>query len=117
MAREFESVKRVYTDKEMAEMNDALVQSVGEVKTLRGEKKQADSTLGAAIKTAEKTVFDLQEKLSQGYELVEVEVMALMNEPEPGRKQIIRIDTSQVLRVEMMTPRELQQSLFEDRAE
>ena len=108
--RQYESVRRPFTGQEMADMNDGLVQAVGEVKTLRAEKASRTTTLGAAIKAAEAHVFDLQEKLSLGYELIDVEVFAVYDEPEPGRKKIVRTDNSEVLRVEPMTPRERQQS-------
>jgi hypothetical protein len=113
--RTYESVKRYFTEAEIAEMHEALVVRVGEVKELRGEKKQVDSTLGASIKTAEKGVFDLQEKLATGYEVMDVEVIAIMDEPSPGQKKIIRTDNNEVLRTEPMTSREKQQSFgFEE---
>ena len=109
--RQYESVRRPFTEREMADMNDQLVQAVGEVRTLRAEKTNQTSTLGAAIKTAEKLVFELQEKLSLGYENIDVEVVPVYDEPEPGMKKIVRFDNpSEVLRIEPMTPRERQQS-------
>jgi hypothetical protein len=108
--RQFESVRRNYTEQQLRDMNEGLVQAVGDVKNLRGEKASAMSTIGAAVKQAEARVFDLQEKISLGYEVVDVEVLAVMDEPEPGKKKIIRADTSEVLRVELMSPRERQQS-------
>jgi hypothetical protein len=108
--RQFESVRRNYTEQEMSSMNDGLVAAVGDVKNLRAEKTAAMSTMGAAIKQAENTVFDLQGKLSLGYELIDVETIAIFDEPEPGKKKIVRADTSEVLRVELMTAREKQTS-------
>lgn len=108
--RQYESVRRPFTEREMADMNDQLVQAVGEVRTLRAEKTTQTSTLGAAIKTAEKLVFELQGKLSLGYEMIDVETFPVYDDPEPGRKKIVRADTSEVLRIEPMTPRERQQS-------
>jgi hypothetical protein len=70
--REYESVKRPFTDAELAEMHEALVQRVGDVKALRGQKSQTNTEINAAIKGAEKAVWDLQEKLTAGYELVDV---------------------------------------------
>lgn len=113
--RMYESVRHYFTDVEIADFHEALVVRVGEVKELRGEKKQVDSTLGAAIKTAEKSVFDLQEKLSTGYEIVEAEVIQIMDSPTPGMKKIVRVDNNEVIRVEPMTMREKQQSFgFEE---
>lgn len=108
--RQFESVRRNYTEQEMATMNDGLVAAVGDVKTLRADKTAALSSMGAAIKQSEKLVFELQGMLSQGYELIDVETITIFDEPEPGKKKIIRADTSEVLRVELMTQREKQSS-------
>ena len=91
-------------------MNEGLVQAVGDVKSLRAEKASAMSTMGAAIKQAESNVFDLQGKISLGYEVIDVEVFSVFDEPEPGKKKIVRADTSEVLRVESMTARERQQT-------
>jgi hypothetical protein len=113
--RTYEQVRRNFTDKEMTDMHDALVQRVGEVKDLRSEKTQANASMNAAIKGTEKGVFDLQEKLALGYETVEIEVLAVMDRPTVGTKTIIRVDTGQELRTEIMTAREKQQSFgFEE---
>lgn len=108
--RQYESVRREFTEKEMADMHEALVQRVGDVKDLRSEKTQANATINAAIKGSEKAVYDLQEKLALGYEMVEVEVLAVMDRPTVGTKTIIRCDTGEELRTEPMTAREKQQT-------
>jgi hypothetical protein len=108
--RQYESVRRYFSDTELAEMHEGLVQRVGEVKDLRAEKTQANASMNAAIKGTEKGVFDLQEKLALGYETVEVEVLAIMDRPTVGIKTIIRVDTGEELRREAMTAREKQQS-------
>ena len=113
--RQYESLRRDFTDEEMARMHGELVQRCGEVKTLRAEKAQATTTLNAGIKTAETAVWDLQEKLSLGYEYVDVEVLTLYDTPAPGHKRILRLDNNVTVREEPMTPREKQQSFgFQD---
>jgi hypothetical protein len=115
MARQYETVKRYYSDQEIETMKNQLVTSVGEVRDLRGQKSETTTTLGAAIKSAEKAVFDLQQQIETGYESVEVEVVALFDTPVPGRKRIIRTDTNEPLREEDMTNRERQAQLgFEE---
>lgn len=108
--RQYEQLRRYFTDIELATMHEQLVVEVGNVKDLRGEKAQTTTTLGAAIKTSEKQVFDLQEKLSLGYEVIDVETISIMDAPTPGQKQILRVDTNQVIRTEPMTAREKQGS-------
>lgn len=108
--RQYESLRRYFGEKERAEMHESLVQRVGDVKELRAGKAQSSSTINAAIKSAEKSVWDLQEKLATGYEVIEVEVIEMMDMPTPGQKQILRVDTNEVLRTELMTAREKQGS-------
>jgi hypothetical protein len=108
--RQYESVRRPFTDIELVAMHEQLVVEVGNVKELRGQKTQTNTTINAAIKTAEKSVWDLQEKLALGYEQIDVEVIAIFDRPEPGKKLIVRVDTNQELRVEPMTLRERQQA-------
>ena len=108
--RQYESLRRYFEPKEIADMHEQLVQAVGEVKDLRTQKAQSTTTISAAIKTAETNVFSLQEKLVTGYETVDVEVIAVMDTPRPGMKKILRVDTNEVLREEPMSARERQQS-------
>lgn len=108
--RQYENVRQPYTEKQIEEMKESLIQAVGEVRTLRTEKTAAMSSMGAAVKSAEKRVFELQEKLSLGYEIIETEVFFDFDKPEPGLKKVVRLDNGEVLRTEQMTPRERQQS-------
>jgi len=43
-SRQYESLRRDFSDEEMARMHGELVQRCGEVKTLRAEKAQATTT-------------------------------------------------------------------------
>jgi hypothetical protein len=108
--RQYESIRRYFSAEELDALHEQLVVHVGEVRELRGQKTQANTIINAQIKTAEKTVWDTQEKLATGYESIDVEVLAVMDIPAPGQKTIIRADTSEKIRVEPMTAREKQQS-------
>jgi hypothetical protein len=108
--RQYEAIRRYFSDAELAVLHEQLVVQVGAVKDLRAQKTQANSVLNAEIKTAESNVWDSQEKLATGYESIEVEVLAVMDMPTPGMKTIIRADTSEKIRTEPMTAREKQQS-------
>jgi hypothetical protein len=108
--RQFETLRRYFDDNEVASLHDGLVLAVGEVKVLRDQKTAYNSTIGAAIKTAERNVWQLQEKLTTGYETVEVEVIAVLDTPIPGTKRLVRVDTNETIREEPMTLRERQQS-------
>jgi len=108
--RQYEPLRRYFGEEELAGLHEQLVVQVGEVRDLRGQKTQTNTIINAQIKTAEKNVWDLQEKLATGYESIEVEVVAMMDTPQPGQKTIIRADTSEKVRVEPMTARERQSS-------
>lgn len=108
--RQYESLRRYFTDTELATMHEQLVLEVGNVKELRATKTQTNATINAEIKSAEKNVWDLQEKLSTGFETLDVEVIAIMDSPAPGQKKIIRVDTNETIRTEPMTAKERQSS-------
>jgi hypothetical protein len=113
--RSYESIRRNFEPQEMAAMHQHLVEAVGEVKNLRGEKAQVTTEINAQIKAAEKAVWAVQEKLANGYETLDVEVITVMDAPQPGTKQIVRVDTNEVLRELPMTAAERQTSLgFEE---
>jgi hypothetical protein len=115
--RQFESLKRYFTESELREMNAAMQGRMLELKTLKAEKTSILTTLGATIKTTERDIWDLLDKITTEYEIVDVEIVTLFDTPKAGVKRIVRVDNSEVLREEPMSAREQQRSLFEDRAE
>jgi hypothetical protein len=113
--RQYELVREDFTDRQMAEMHDSLVVRLGDVENLELQKKQETATVSAAIKSAQKEVHDLRSNLANGYQMVEVEVLSVMDRPTVGTKTIIRVDTGAEVRQEPMTSREKQQSFgFQD---
>jgi hypothetical protein len=105
-----ELVKRTYAESELREMRDTLPLKVQEVYDLKSEKLQSNTALTASIKDAEARVASLVAALNLGYVVEEVEVLYLFDDPSPGKKKVVRADTSDVLRIEEMTPRERQQT-------
>lgn len=112
--RQFESVRRDFTESEIARMHEQLVVKVGEVRGLREQKGQMVATINNQIRTSEKEVWDLQGKLEAGFELEECEIFELMDTPRTGWKTIVRGDNNQHLREVPMSPREKQLQLFND---
>jgi hypothetical protein len=108
--RTYEQQPRDFTKEELAAMHDQLVIELGTHKELRSTKTQNNATINAQIKGAEKTIYDLQDKLAKGYELVDIEVVTLMDSPAPGEKQILRVDNNKVIRTEVMTAQERQRN-------
>jgi hypothetical protein len=108
--RIYEQVRQPFTEAEMAVMHGELVTAVGEVRQLRADKAQTNATINASIKETESRVFTLQERLANGYQTVEAEIVYIFDEPEPGRKQVAIAATGLVLRTEQMTLAERQRS-------
>jgi hypothetical protein len=108
--RTYEQQPRDFTKEELAAMHDQLVIELGAHKELRSTKTQNNATINAQIKGAEKTIYDLQDKLAKKYEMVDIEVVTMLDSPAPGQKQILRVDNNIVLRTEPMTARERQGS-------
>jgi hypothetical protein len=67
------------------------------------------ASLAASIKEAESRAADSTKKINNGYELREVECLAVLETPRAGMKRIIRLDTNEVVREEAMTLSEMQQ--------
>ena len=72
------------------------------------EKLKAAHT--AKTKTTESTIRDLARKLCEGWEYRDVPVRQLWNDPEIGKKTIVRLDTGEVVAIEDMTHDDRQES-------
>ncbi len=114
--RSYESVKYNFNAGELRELGEVLARDVQSVFDLRGQKATVSAELAAAIKSAEKRVSEVTRKINHGYELRDVEVIALFETPRPGLKQIVRLDNNEVLREEAMTTEEMQASFGFDTA-
>ena len=105
-----EQLKYTFSADEQRELGAALAREAQGIYDLRAEKTEATAAITARIKSAEKRAADLTVKINNGYELREVEVMHMLEEPRPGMKRIIRADTGEHLRDEPMTAAEMQSS-------
>jgi hypothetical protein len=108
MSRVFESVKYNFSDAELQELGAQLAREAQGVFDLEEQKKSEAAAKSAQLKEANGRVAGLTTKINNGYELREVECLVLLETPRPGLKQIVRIDTNEVLRVEPMTKAEMQ---------
>jgi len=113
--RLYESIKYVFTSTEIRELGEALAREAQNVFDLREQKATAVASITATIKSANKRVADLTTRINNGYELREVECLAMMETPRPGMKRIVRLDTQETVREEAMTMQEMQGSFgFQD---
>lgn len=108
--RVFEMVKRVFTEDERRRLGETLARTVQDLVDNKQARVAAMADYAAKHKALENEAIRITDCVNRGFEEVEVEVMTMYDRPKPGQKQILRVDTNEVLRTEPMTPRELQGS-------
>ena len=108
--RLYEAIKYTFNNSEIRELGEGLARENQTVIDLKAQKKAVTAEMGAQVEAANKRVADLSTKINNGYELREVECLALMETPRAGMKRIIRIDTNETVREEAMTMAEMQRN-------
>jgi hypothetical protein len=108
--RLYESIKYTFDKNEIRELGEGLAREAQTVFDLKAQKKSVVASLGASIEAANNRVADLTTKINNGYELREVECLALMETPRAGMKRIVRLDNNETVREEAMTMAEMQQN-------
>jgi hypothetical protein len=111
MATQHESVEYRFTSDELRELGMELGRANQTIYDLRSDKASVVTSMGAAIKAAEKHAAELTTKLNQKFEMRDTEVIAVMDRPRSGLKTLVRVDTGEELRIVAMTLEE-QQSTF-----
>jgi len=106
--RLYESIKYTFGQDEIRVLGEGLAREAQTVFDLKAQKKSVVASLSASIEAASNRVADLTTKINNGYELREVECLAMMETPRPGMKRIIRLDTNETVREEAMTMQEMQ---------
>lgn len=106
-ARCYEALKFTYGPADIQELGQKLARETQNAYDLDARKKEVDADLVAQIKAAQGRVSDLTTKLNNGYEMREVEVLVLFDEPKQGVKRVVRADTNEHLRDEAMTLEEM----------
>jgi plasmid maintenance system antidote protein VapI len=106
--RQYEAVKFTFGPVDIQELGQKLARETQNVYDLERQKKEIDTDMAAQIKGANNRVAEVTTKLNNGFELREVEVLVIYDEPRPGIKRIVRIDTNEQLREEAMTLDEMQ---------
>jgi hypothetical protein len=107
--RLYESIKYTFTRDEIRGLGEGLARENQTIYDLREQKTNLVASLAASIKEAESRAADSTKKINNGYELREVECLAVLETPRAGMKRIIRLDTNEVVREEAMTLSEMQQ--------
>jgi hypothetical protein len=106
-----ENIRCDFTAEQLKETADTLAQRLTELDNVREAKRSADKDFNAAIERLAGEVSLLARTYSKGYEMRDVECDIRYNHPEPGKKTIVRMDTSEELRTEDMSWEEKQEEL------
>ena len=106
--RKYEALKFTFGADDIRELGQKLARETQNVYDLESRKKELDAEFSAQIKAANNRVAEITTKLNNGYEMREVEVMILLDEPKQGIKRVVRVDTGEHLRDEAMTLEEMQ---------
>jgi hypothetical protein len=113
--RQFETLKFTFSSDDIRELGQSMARETQGVYDLEKRKKELDAELAANIKAANGRVESLTTKINNGYEMREVEVLVLLDEPKMGLKRIIRVDNNEHLRDEAMTFDEMQRGFGFDK--
>ena len=106
-----EAVRYQFDHVELFDLGQLLARQAAQVFEIERHKKDVVKSLGAEIEHAHNLVANTAQKINAGYEMREVECLITLNRPKAGMKEIVRIDTGEIVREEAMTPEELQQAL------
>lgn len=99
------------TEKERKEITQRLCEKINEQSQVLEEKKQVNSEFKMRLQEIENVIHNSSTAVLTGYERRPVECKVLLNEPEDGKKTIIRKDTGEEYTVEDMTQEELQEEI------
>jgi hypothetical protein len=92
-----------FTAVEVHDLSMALAGKNKEIVTLKKQKSSVVSEYTAKINAAEASCNDLSNKVADGYEHRDVDCEVIFNQPDNGKKTIIRKDSNTLVGVEAMT--------------
>lgn len=101
-----------FTEVEITQFGRDLAHQTIELTALESDKKRVVSDFAAKISSKESDISVLTNKIQSGYEYRMVPVIEHFDQPKPGRKQIVREDTGEVVGTEPMTQADLQTELL-----
>jgi hypothetical protein len=100
-----------YSDDELAQKRDALADStlavgiveIDKANSAKAFKEQMDALYGECIR--------LSNQIKKRAEMRPVECIVKMNDPRVGEKTVIRLDTGEMVKIELMTDSERQEEI------
>lgn len=99
-----------YAPAERVRLAEDLSREMIQKVQLETEFGKLKATHTAKVARHDSVIHDLARKLCEGWEYRDVPVRYLWNDPEIGKKTIVRLDTGEVVCVEEMTEDERQES-------
>jgi len=103
-----------FSESEIKEFSKKLAYENKQLEELEEAKKTVAAEFSSKIQSAKSQISKLATNINNGYDYREIKCEILFDVPETGYKTIKRLDTNEVVRVEEMTPQELQRDLFEE---
>ena len=110
--RAVENCKCNLTAAEMRQAGDDLARATRSAIECENDKKTTAAAYKARAEMLSAQCASLSLKITQGYEMRDIECVVYYGTPRQGFKQIIRPDTGETIREEPMTPAEMQ-SVFD----
>jgi hypothetical protein len=106
-----EYLKYSFSDAELLNLSKTLAKHNQDLAEIEGQKKRVMADFGAKIQGEESNIGELSRKVSSGYEFRNIECVVTYHDPTQGKKTIVRTDTGEVVRVDVMSHSELQEQL------
>lgn len=104
-------LKTPFSDGEMQDTAKALVDEITALENTENEKKAEQSAFKERIDRHTAAISELSHKYAKGYEMKDVECDIRYNNPEPGKKTLIRMDTGETVETVEMTQEERQEEI------
>lgn len=111
------SLKVEFTPEEIKEFGSSLATCVLKMDELKDKKKAKAKEFKDVIDEKEAEIESLSNKINNGYEYTNIDCEVFLNVPNSGRKQIVRMDTKEVVEELDMTQEELQVRMDFEKAE
>lgn len=106
-----EFLKYEFTHEEIHAKGIELARISSEAQSIENERKAVAAEFKAKIDTKDAEIGVLGNHINNGYEYRYIQCTVILNQPNSGKKTIVRNDTNETVRVEDMTPDEMQSEL------
>lgn len=100
--KHFEILPVQLTEEELVNIGNELSGLQIEKEKLESEKAATVKDFNDKIKSKESQISELAHQINAGIKEVDVECYFSLDDPEPGKKSLYRIDTSELVRTENM---------------